>query len=134
MQELKYFIYKSEKLSVTFLETMQVKKGVKCDVYEFTDDSEKDLGIIRISAWQKTPRQKVLKWDSTIEGFISGKWKLVIENSSKNKKEHLVWDWKEFSLKIQKWEIIQIIADKNSDLVMYEICYPPYEDGRFLEV
>ena len=28
-----------------------------------------------------------------------------------------------------QWE-----ADKDSDLVAYEICFPPYEDGRYQNI
>jgi len=67
-----------KKSAVDFVETMRVAAGVECDVYKFVDDDIRDLGIIRIKAGCKTPRQKVLAGERTVEGYISGKGKLTI--------------------------------------------------------
>jgi hypothetical protein len=75
---IKSFRFEDKKQPVFFVETMHVTDGVDCDVYIFIGDSSKDLGIIRISPGNKTPLQKVLKGDRTIEGYISGKGKLTI--------------------------------------------------------
>lgn len=71
---------------VNFVETVDVREGVKCDVYEYVQDSSKDLGIITISPGKNTPLQRVLNGDKTIEGYISGKGKLTITkpNGQKN--------------------------------------------------
>jgi hypothetical protein len=46
---------------VEYVETSQVKEGVRCDVYKFTNTTEKDLGIITVDSAYTTPWQKVLK-------------------------------------------------------------------------
>ena len=75
---IKSFQFEGKELPVSFVETMQVTNGVECDIYTFDGDTAKDLGIIRIKPAGKTPLQKVLKGDRTIEGYISGKGKLTI--------------------------------------------------------
>ena len=66
---------------VSFVETMQVADGVKCDTYTFDNRDDVDLGIIKIQPNFKTPRQKVLDGENTVEGYISGKGKLVVERN-----------------------------------------------------
>jgi len=118
---------------VSFVETTKVATGVECDVYTFDGDKTKDLGVIRIEPGFKTPLQKVLKGDRTIEGYISGKGKLVITKPDSTQEEHPVNDDipKPFSVTVAIGEIMQWQADKDSPLVAYEICFPPYKDGRF---
>jgi len=114
---------------IAFIETMKVKEGVECDVYSFTNDKNKDLGIIKISPGMKTPLQKVLKGNKTIEGFISGKGKLIItkEDGSKETFEGIPG----LEVIVNIGETMQWIAEGDSVLVAYEICYPPYENGRY---
>jgi hypothetical protein len=128
-----YFFFEGKQLPLQFIETMQVKMGVVCDVYAFKNDAEKDLGIIRISPACKTPLQKVLQGDKTIEGYISGKGKLVITSISETNEEYKVNDneSKGFSITVKKGEIMQWIAEPDSELHVYEICFPPYKDGRY---
>ena len=93
----------------------------------------KDLGIIRIKPGGKTPLQRVLQGDKTIEGYIFGKGKLTITKfngeqeiyvaSSESKKPIIV--------SVEIGELMQWEADKDSDLMVYEICFPPYKDGRY---
>lgn len=117
---------------VTFVETMDVTTGVKCDVYKFVGDETKDLGIIRIDAGCKTPLQKVLKGERTIEGFVSGKGKLTITKVSGGKVTYEVNNSsRSFLVAVRIGELMQWEADVHSDLVAYEICYPPYVDGRY---
>lgn len=118
---------------VSFVETMDVTTGVQCDVYKFIDDSSKDLGIIRIEPGAKTPLQKVLQGDRTIEGYLSGKGKLVITKPDKTKVEYPVSEstQKPFTVTVAVGEIMQWKADEDSPLVAYEICFPPYADGRY---
>jgi len=118
--------------SVKFVETQHVKDGVTCDVYKFVNDLSKDLGIIFISKGCATPRQKVLLGETTLEGYISGEGTLIIEWKDASKEEFGVnLKTKEFSKEIGIGDIMQWKADKGKDLVAYEICYPPYQDGRY---
>lgn len=130
---VKSFSFEGKEQQVSFVETMHVNDGVDCDVYTFLGDSTKDLGIIRISPGSKTPLQKVLKGDRTIEGYISGKGKLTITKPD-GKQEVYVADGESkepIVVSIGIGELMQWEADKYSDLVVYEICFPPYEDGRY---
>jgi hypothetical protein len=60
MVKLSHFMYSSETLEVKYIETQTVKDGVQCDIYEFIDDSSKDLAIVRVAAGFKTPKQLVV--------------------------------------------------------------------------
>jgi len=130
---LQTFIYDGEELKVSFVETTPVTKGVVCDVYAFANDMTKDLGIIHIEQGCKTPLQKVLKGDRTIEGYISGKGKLVITKLDGTQTEYRVDDstTKPFEISVAIGELIQLLSDRDAPLIMYEICFPPYADGRF---
>ena len=68
---------------IKFIETTQVKEGVVCDVYEFENDTRKDLGIVKVSKGYKTPLQKVLKGDKVIEIFREGVGKLTVIGTDK---------------------------------------------------
>lgn len=131
--KLNTFEFENKTQPVSFAETTKVTTGVECDVYKFDGDNSKDLGIIRIKPGSKTPLQKVLKGDRTIEGHIFGKGKLVIINSDNKQVEYPVNDGtlKPFAVTVLIGEKMQWQADKDSPLIAYEICFPPYEDGRY---
>lgn len=114
---------------VSFVETMNVTDGVTCDVYKFVDDNKKDLGIIKIQPGYKTPLQKVLKGDRTVEGYVSGNGKLIITDNDGEKIYH-VEKGKELQVNVNIGETMQWQAG-NEPLASYEICFPPYEDGRY---
>jgi hypothetical protein len=130
---IKTFIFEGTEQSVSFVETMHVADGVDCDVYTFVGDRSKDLGIIRIESGKKTPLQKVLKGDRTIEGYISGKGKLTIIKPD-GRQDVYIADGvtkKPIVVTVGIGETMQWEADKDSKLIAYEICFPPYEDGRY---
>jgi len=124
---VKSFLFEGREQLVSFVETQNVANGVECDVYKFDGDTTKDLGMIRIEPGRKTPLQKVLKGDKTVEGYISGKGKLKI---TKPNGKQVVYT-EPFAITVAVGELMQWEADPDSDLSVYEICYPPYEDGRF---
>lgn len=124
------FNFEGQEQAVSFIETTHVVDGVNCEVYSFVDDNTKDLGIIKIDPNKKTPLQKILKGDKTVEGYISGKGKLTITRLDGNKDE-FVADGKPFISEVNIGELMQWESDIDSDLEAFEICYPPYEDGRF---
>lgn len=130
---MKTFNFENKNQPVSFVETTKVTNGVECDVYKFDRDDSKDLGIIRIEPNCKTPLQKVLKGDKTIEGYISGKGRLVITKPDNTQEEYPVDNntKKTFTVAVAVGENMQWEADKDSPLVAYEICFPPYEDGRY---
>lgn len=114
---------------ITFVETQNVKEGVVCDVYSFDGRKEKDLGIIQVSRNTCTPLQKVLKGDKTIEGYLKGEGKLTVTHTGGEKKDYLFpGELKEVELHVgdtMQW------CTSDSELTFYEVCYPPYENGRF---
>jgi len=118
----------NESLNVNFLGSQQVKDGIICDVYKFTDDDSCDLGVVSVSAGSVTPRQKILTGDRTIEGFMKGQGTLKVTHPDGGKTEHhFPGNVNEVELHvgdIMQWEA-------NTDLTFYEICFPKYKDGRF---
>jgi len=118
---------------VRFVETIDVSEGVECDVYTVDKDKNKDLGIIKIKKGFKTPKQKVLKGKKTIEGYISGKGKLTITRQNGLEEIYEVDDSRKTNFKIDVGigDIMQWQADPGYNLIAFEICVPPYKDGRY---
>lgn len=133
MEKLSKFTYKDETLTAEYLETMDVVDGVVCDVYVHPETEERDLGIVTIQPGYKTPLQRVLTGEETIEGLVSGKGTLTITHKDGSQTVHHVDEADEiaFAQTVGVGELMQWQADPDSELVIFEICYPPYEDGRF---
>lgn len=119
--------------NVVFVETVDVIEGVKCDVYSVEGNNSKDLGIIKIELGHKTPLQKVLKGDQTIEGHVSGKGLLQIIRASGDEEIYPVDEGinEHFSVDVGIGDTMQWQADENANLKAFEICIPPYEEGRY---
>lgn len=117
--------------TVRFVESMKVKEGVYCDVYEFLDDSSKDLGIVTVKPNSMTPRQKILKGKRTVEGYISGDGEFIIQRTDGKYETFKVKRGVTFEFDVNIGEVMQWKSTGKSDLVFYEICFPPYEDGRY---
>ncbi len=130
--KLKTFTYDWIELEVEFVETSEVTEGVKCDVYRFVWDDTKDLWIIRIQPWCETPKQLVVWWEKTIEWYISGNWWLIVVEEC-DTKWHRVKEWEIFETEVQVWDIMQWVADSDSELIAYEVCFPPCSEWRFVE-
>ncbi|MBL1434357.1 hypothetical protein COB87_002225 [Candidatus Wolfebacteria bacterium] len=111
-----------------FIESLQVKEGVTCDVYSYKSDDTKDLGIVTVLKGNKTPLQKVLKGIQTLEVFKTGKGTLRIVKKS-GLKENYVYPGATEEVEVSIGDAMQWEADE--DLVFHEICYPPYKDGRY---
>ncbi len=121
-----------EQALVSFMKSMTVKEGVECDVYSFDADSSKDLAVVSVSKGAKTPLQRVLSGVTTTEGFLSGKGTLSVE-SPDGTVETFEFDEQNQgeAVQVEIGQIMQWTADPESELVFYEICDPPYEDGRY---
>jgi len=121
---------------VIFEETVSVVEGVECDVYCVKDDISKDLGIIRIALGHKTPLQRVLKGEKTVEGHVSGEGVLVITRTDGNEEIYPVSEDvnQHFSIDVGIGEKMQWQASENSHLEAFEICIPPYEEGRYEDI
>ena len=120
---------------VSYIESQTVKEGVECDIYMFNDDPSKDLAIVYVQPGHKTPRQKVLLGNKTIDGFIEGSGKLTvwsIEGATHTYNFDSSGTQDEVIVKVG--ETMQWAADEDATLTFYEICEPPYEDGRFENV
>ena len=133
MSKLSSFDFRGSEFLVRFVEQMQVKEGVDCDVYAFAGDDMRDLAIVMVKKGFKTPLQKVVEGTETIEGFMSGKGTLriglpdgqIISYVFPNKNAH-----NEVIIAIgqtMQWQAAE-------DLTFYEICSPPYKDGRFIVI
>lgn len=133
---IKHFLFEGRKQPVSYIETLSVNGGVQCDVYKFEGDTSKDLGIIRIKPGSKTPLQKVLKGDRTVEGYISGKGKFtIIKPNGKKRVFNVSKELKEpIAITVAIGELMQWEANSNSELIAYEICFPPYEDDRYKNI
>jgi len=111
---------------------MEVKKGVVCDVYSFKDDDSRDLAVVKVEKGFKTPLQRVLKGDSTTEGFVSGKGELSVTTQDGEIKTYQFDDDNTGQpVLVGVGEQMQWHANGDTNLVFYEVCSPPYEDGRF---
>jgi len=131
--QLKLFTFEGRTQPVSFVSNAEVTRGVVCDVYSFIGDPSKDLGIIKVEPGCKTPLQKVLKGERTIEGYFSGKGRLIVKTNDSSEVVYRVGDYpfESYFVTIGIGETMQWQAAEDSNLVVYEICFPPYEDGRF---
>ncbi len=135
-ERLKQFEFRGESRKVRFIETMKVREGVECDVYEFVDNKDEDLGIIRVDEGKATPLQKVtldpkIEIVFTEEGYVSGCGSLEIQSINTQSRIYKVNSLTDkFSVCVERGERMKWKAGK-SGLVAYEICNPPYREGRF---
>ena len=112
--------------AVEFVESLLVRDGVVCDVYLFTNDKEKDLGVITIEAGKMSPRQKVLQGDQTIFGFTDGQGELeVVDVNGNGKKYKYPSQDSPIEINVETGEIVQWFAGQKSELICYEIYYHP---------
>ena len=118
---------------VRYLETTVVKDGVECDIYEFSNDTSRDLAIIRVHGGYTTPLQRILKGESTTEGFLEGKATLTVTPPEGESQIHYFSSPSDVGKEVVVaiGQTMQWAASKEAGLVFYEICEPPYEDGRF---
>lgn len=119
-------------LKISFVETQTVKEGVTADLYTFDDDATKDLAIVHVMGGYKTPLQRILKGTQTIEGYMSGNGSLTITTKDGSQKEYAFTEDTgnpNIETKVHIGELMRWTAD--SDLTFYEVCEPPYEEGRF---
>jgi hypothetical protein len=126
---LERFEVESSVKPVEFVETVMVRQGVTCDIYRFLNDTSQDLGVITVSAGQKTPLQKVLSGDKTVEGYLRGKGRLSVFTT--NQTYIYEFPGAEPEVVVHIGDTMQWQASSDTNLTFYEICTPPYKDGRF---
>lgn len=118
---------------VSFVETTAVAEGVECDVYEFEGDETKDLGIIKIQGGCSTPLQRVVQGVKTLEGYISGRGFLDVVDVDETE---ILYDVRRdpktpLVVAIGIGDTMLWHGERGSTLIAYEVCYPPYQAGRF---
>jgi len=113
---------------VTYVETVQVREGVEADSYLFSGNSAKDLAVVRVAAGYETPLQRIVKGEKTIEGYMSGKGKLTIVHENGSRSTIVYPESNKIETSVAINDTMQWSAD--TDLVFYEICWPPYKDAR----
>lgn len=129
--KLTSFVIDGEPSLVNFVETQVVKEGVECDIYGLDDDNSKDLAIVRVKKGFKTPLQKVVLGTKTIEGYVQGSGLLTIRSTDQERTYNFGIGRENREEVVLVGEIMQWHANDDEDLVFYEVCEPPYEDGRF---
>jgi hypothetical protein len=116
---------------VSFVQRDTVEEGVICDVYSYDEFDNKDLGIVTVQPGCKTPNQKVVGGGKTLEGWFSGSGTLRIIHVNDRESVH------EFNKESDIKEVEVMIGEQmqwqagENGLKFYEICYPPYKEGRF---
>lgn len=135
-QNLKEFQLDSDPQSVEFVGTERVCEGVECDVYVFIEDDSKDLGIIKVAPGFKTPLQRVVEGLRTIEGHVSGEGQLTIIREGGNCEIHDFCGESQNKalIDVNIGDLMQWKAIGSTRLVAFEICYPPYQEGRYEEI
>jgi mannose-6-phosphate isomerase-like protein (cupin superfamily) len=132
MKKLTIFTATDEICPVSFIETQEITEGVECDVYAFTEDSSKDLTIVKVIQGYRTPLQKVVAGSETLEGYMEGEGTLrVMSVDGELMEYHFNTVARNQSVAVKIGEKMQWYADGNTDLIFYEICSPVYEKGQF---
>jgi hypothetical protein len=125
-----------EELTVQHHGTDAVAEGVTCDVYSLPTDPTRDVGIITVEPGSRTPLQRVLGGERTIEGHLGGTGTLHLIRADGTEQVHHVDDeiHEPFSTEVHVGDRMQWIATGDAALRLYEVCYPPYEPGRFEDI
>jgi hypothetical protein len=140
VERMTHFEFRGVLREVVYIETTKVRDGVECDVYGFVGDKTKDLGIIRIEEEKETPRQRVnldpdFVIEFTEEGYFSGDGSFLIRRLGEEIQEmyEVNAETSRFSILVERGEEMKWRAGKGG-LVAYEVCKPPYEDGRYIDL
>lgn len=133
MKKLSNFTIENEILELNYESTNEVKPGVICDVYSVAGRTDLDFAFVAMQAGCRTPLQLVKGGDRTIEIHVSGTGKFFFkENERTEPKIFELKDGKTFNLDIPIGSTVQWIAE--TDLTFAEVCYPPYQDGRYVNL
>jgi len=133
--KIESFTFGNEELPAQYQETVTVTEGVECDIYALGATNLQDLALISVSPGKHTPVQRVLQGEETIEGYLSGKGKLAIIQKDGSIAEYTVDGTTEgFTYSVQIGETMQWQADGKEPLEIFEICFPPFEEGRFQNI
>jgi hypothetical protein len=128
---LSLFDYAGAQLNVQYVETADIIEGVVAHVYRFANDNSRDLALVEVESGHATPLQRVAGGEETIEGWVSGVGTLTITDLRGREHRHAFCDRSTGPVSVQRGELMQWCADAAQPLVFFEICTPPYEEGRF---
>jgi hypothetical protein len=133
--------FEDQRLGVEYVETTQIEgyPGLRCDVYQFTNDNRRDLGVIHIEGGSNTPPQivqKVAEEQRTTERYVSGdgRLKVIKPDGTVYLYEISRWSKVALSVDVEPGDKMQWFADPFSRLEIWEICEPAYSEGRFLNI
>jgi hypothetical protein len=119
-------------LRIKYVETVAVKAGVTCDVYEFDGCGTHDLAIVEVCAGEVTPLQRVLSGTETVEGHIAGRGTLAIGSGDGTVSTYEYRDGgTQVPTVVEVGQVMRWHADTGETLVFFELCAPPYAEGRF---
>lgn len=105
--------------------------GVNCTIFIDLDNETHDFAVVSVTAAHKTPRQRIISGEKTIESFVGGKGSFIIERDGKIDTFIVDKSATQTSWEVFPGDIIRWCADSKSDLTFIEVCEPPYQDGRF---
>ena len=83
---------------------------------------------MHVQSGSRTPLQKVLQGDQTIEGFMFGKGTLTVKAAEGTVREYN-YPGDQEQVVVDVGQTMQWHAKE--DLTFYELCWPPYQDGRY---
>jgi hypothetical protein len=129
------FTHAGKTPTLQFVESNEVFPGVICDSYSLDPDAEgrsRDVGIIYMKPGVKTKPQQVLSGEETIAGYISGKGRLIIIREGEQHIFEVGPENEGFSHSVEVGDTMQWQAVEG--LVLFEICIPPYEPGRYKDL
>lgn len=130
---LNSFVVDGEVLNLNYESTNEVKEGVLCDVYSVVGRNDVDLAVVSMKSGSTTPLQRVVGGDRTIEIHVSGIGQFFfLENDTAEPKTFELEEGKPFALDIPVGSTVRWFA--GTDLTFAEVCYPPYEDGRYIDL
>ena len=146
--ELTEFTYAGRRYAVEQTGSLAVAKGVVCDTYSVDITDDWDLGIIKIDAGCQTPRQRVVGGTRTIEMYLMGEGHLSVASANASapdihpfKLEDLwtsegeeIASGRSRSVDVGHGDVMQWTASGHMALMAAELCWPPYEDGRFIDL
>lgn len=122
---------RTPELEVEHVDMHEILPDVYVDLYRFVGNSTCDLARVEVVRGAKTPLYLLVDGERTIERYQSGTGTLeVIENDGWRTVHHFPKDDGSRDVVIEIGETIQWHAT-GSDLVYDELCWPPYEAGRF---
>jgi hypothetical protein len=127
-----FAVHGEESESVGFAESSIVCAGVECFIYRFVNDpTKKDLALVYVLPGHCTPLQRVIGGDRTLEGYYAGEGELDVVTESG---EVLVYRYPSEHtrpVEVGKNCLMRWRAAESVSVTFYELCWPPYSDGRF---